>query len=67
VGHGCSQDPRFPFRSSWDSTLLGQVAFDGDAVLFANTSVVVYKQQGLARFQEQEDASRHEPMPDGPY
>jgi 5'-nucleotidase len=44
-----------------------RIAFDGDAVLFADTSEVVYKQQGLASFQEQEDASRHEPMADGPY
>ena len=44
-----------------------RIAFDGDAVLFADASEVVYKQQGLASFQEQEDASRHEPMADGPY
>ena len=44
-----------------------RIAFDGDAVLFADASEVVYKQQGLASFQQQEDASRHEPMADGPY
>jgi 5'-nucleotidase len=44
-----------------------RIAFDGDAVLFADASEVIYKQQGLASFQEQEDASRHEPMADGPY
>jgi 5'-nucleotidase len=44
-----------------------RIAFDGDAVLFADASEVVYKQEGLASFQAQEDASRHEPMADGPY
>jgi 5'-nucleotidase len=44
-----------------------RIAFDGDAVLFADTSEVVYKQQGLESFQEQEDASRDQPMADGPY
>jgi 5'-nucleotidase len=39
-----------------------RIAFDGDAVLFADASEVIYKQQGLTSFQEQEDASRHEPM-----
>ena len=44
-----------------------RIAFDGDAVLFADASEVVYKQQGLASFQEQENASRDQPMADGPY
>jgi 5'-nucleotidase len=44
-----------------------RIAFDGDAVLFADASEVIYKQQGLASFQEQEDSCRHEPMADGPY
>lgn len=44
-----------------------RIAFDGDAVLFADASEVVYKQQGLATFQAQEDASRDHPLADGPY
>jgi 5'-nucleotidase len=44
-----------------------RIAFDGDAVLFADASEVEYKQQGLDSFQEQEDARRHEPMADASY
>jgi 5'-nucleotidase len=44
-----------------------RIAFDGDAVLFADASEVVYKQEGLASFQAQEDASRHQPLAHGPY
>jgi 5'-nucleotidase len=36
-------------------------------VLFADASEVVYKQQGLASFQQLEDSSRDQPMADGPY
>jgi 5'-nucleotidase len=44
-----------------------RIAFDGDAVLFSDASELVYKTQGLAAFQAQEDALKHMPMEEGPY
>lgn len=47
----------------------GQVrlAFDGDAVLFDDSSELVYKAEGLPGFHSNEDAKQDVPMPDGPY
>ncbi len=44
-----------------------RIAFDGDAVLFADESEIVYKAEGLERFQQHEDANQDVPMMDGPY
>ncbi len=47
----------------------GQVrlAFDGDAVLFSDESEIVYKAEGLARFQHLENEQKDIPLKDGPY
>ncbi len=42
-------------------------AFDGDAVLFAEDSEVVYKTEGLRAFHAAEDASRAVPLSAGPF
>ncbi len=44
-----------------------RIAFDGDAVLFDESSEIVYKYEGLDRFQSVEDERQDEPMQDGPY
>lgn len=44
-----------------------RIAFDGDAVLFDESSEIVYKAEGLAAFQRQEDEHQDIPMDDGPY
>ena len=44
-----------------------RIAFDGDAVLFDESSELVYKAEGLERFQETEDQNQDVPMQDGPY
>lgn len=44
-----------------------RIAFDGDAVLFDESSEIVYKAEGLARFHESEDANQDVPMLEGPY
>ncbi|TAJ92543.1 MAG: 5'-nucleotidase [Gammaproteobacteria bacterium] len=44
-----------------------RIAFDGDAVLFDEASEIVYKAEGLEKFQQQEDANQDVPMRDGPY
>jgi len=44
-----------------------RIAFDGDAVLFDDSSELVYKLEGLKAFHSREDASEDEPMLDGPY
>lgn len=44
-----------------------RIAFDGDAVLFDESSEIVYKTDGLEKFQSVEDADQDVPMRDGPY
>lgn len=44
-----------------------RIAFDGDAVLFDDSSERLYKAQGLSAFQKNEDAQRDVPMGEGPY
>jgi 5'-nucleotidase len=44
-----------------------RIAFDGDAVLFDDSSELVYKTEGLGRFHTVEDEKQNEPMQDGPY
>jgi len=44
-----------------------RIAFDGDAVLFDDSSEIVYKAEGLKRFQERENDQQDIPMGDGPY
>jgi 5'-nucleotidase len=54
-----------------DRTALSQdqvrIAFDGDAVLFDDSSELVYKTKGLDEFQSIEDIKQDVPMPEGPY
>ncbi|MCK5831275.1 MAG: 5'-nucleotidase [Methylococcales bacterium] len=54
---------------SHKKTLKGQVriAFDGDAVLFDESSEIVYKAEGLDKFNKVEDQHQDEPMQEGPY
>jgi 5'-nucleotidase len=44
-----------------------RIAFDGDAVLFDESSEIVYRAEGLDRFHELEDERRDVPMGEGPY
>jgi len=44
-----------------------RIAFDGDAVLFDDSSELVYKIGGLKTFHTEEDSKQDEPMQDGPY
>jgi len=44
-----------------------RIAFDGDAVLFDESSEIVYKSKGLSAFQRIEDEARDIPLPEGPY
>lgn len=44
-----------------------RIAFDGDAVLFDESSELVYKVKGLDAFQSIEDSQQDVPMPEGPY
>jgi 5'-nucleotidase len=44
-----------------------KIAFDGDAVLFADDSEKIFKQQGLAAFTENERDAANEPMGGGPF
>jgi len=44
-----------------------RIAFDGDAVIFGDSSEVVYKTQGISEFCAQEDQQQNIPLPEGPY
>ncbi len=44
-----------------------RIAFDGDAVLFADEAERVFQQQGLAAFQQHETELAHQPLPAGPF
>jgi 5'-nucleotidase len=44
-----------------------RIAFDGDAVLFDESSEIIYKSKGLDEFQQNEDLQQHVPMLEGPY
>ena len=44
-----------------------RIAFDGDAVIFDESSEIVYKAEGLESFCQQEDQKQNEPMKEGPY
>jgi 5'-nucleotidase len=44
-----------------------RIAFDGDAVLFDESSELVYKMEGLDGFHKNEDQQQNVPMQEGPY
>ena len=44
-----------------------RIAFDGDAVLFDESSELVYKQEGIEAFHKNEVDSQHIPMNKGPF
>lgn len=44
-----------------------RIAFDGDAVLFDDSSEIVYKTEGMGSFHKNEDNKQDIPMADGPY
>lgn len=44
-----------------------RIAFDGDAVLFDESSELVYKQEGMQAFHENESNSQDVPMNEGPF
>jgi len=44
-----------------------RIAFDGDAVLFSDSSELVYKTKGLEEFQQVEDLQQDTPLEEGPY
>jgi 5'-nucleotidase len=44
-----------------------RIAFDGDAVLFDESSELVYRTKGLDEFERIEDKDQDIPLPEGPY
>ncbi len=44
-----------------------RIAFDADAVVFSDESELIYKQEGLAAFYENEDANAENAMNEGPF
>lgn len=56
-----------PVKADSSETDELRIAFDGDAVLFADDSERIYKQEGLASFARNEKATAHQPMRGGPF
>ncbi len=56
-----------PSRTSDDSSGQLRIAFDGDAVLFADDSERIYQDQGLAAFAAAEKKMASQPMLGGPF
>ncbi|MDX2254200.1 MAG: 5'-nucleotidase [Pseudanabaenaceae cyanobacterium bins.39] len=56
-----------PFDISQLDTDQVRIAFDGDAVLFDESSEIVFKTRGLPAFQEEEDQKQNVPLEEGPY
>lgn len=44
-----------------------RIAFDGDAVLFDESSELVYRVEGMTQFHSKEDLHQNIPIPKGPY
>ncbi|MDF1878479.1 5'-nucleotidase [Sulfurimonas sp. SAG-AH-194-C20] len=44
-----------------------RIAFDGDAVLFDESSELVYKEEGIEAFHKKENAAQNTPMKEGPF
>ncbi len=44
-----------------------RIAFDGDAVIFDESSEIVYKAEGIQSFHENENSKQNDPMGEGPY
>ena len=44
-----------------------RIAFDGDAVLFDESSELVFKTQGISIFHQEEDSKQDIPLEEGPY
>jgi 5'-nucleotidase len=59
-----TQPPVKPEQFSTDQV---RIAFDGDAVLFSDSSELVYKTKGLEEFQQVEDLQQDTPLEEGPY
>ena len=56
-----------PSKKNTSQSDLLKIAFDGDAVLFADDSERIYKREGLEAFTENELNSANEPMSGGPF
>ena len=50
-----------------DDTAMVRIAFDADAVLFAEDSEVIYQEKGLEAFQENEKRNSNVPLKEGPH
>jgi 5'-nucleotidase len=44
-----------------------RIAFDGDAVLFADESERIYQEHGIQAFLDHESKNAHQPLPEGPF
>jgi 5'-nucleotidase len=65
--HGIAAATLVSKRGSTSDSEQLRFAFDGDAVIFSDEAERVYKQDGLAAFQDSEQAAAHEPLSGGPF
>ncbi len=65
--HGVAAATLVSHRGGGSDSEQLRFAFDGDAVIFSDEAERVYKSEGLAAFQDSEQASAHEPLSGGPF
>ena len=65
--HGIAAATLVSKRGSTSDSEQLRFAFDGDAVIFSDEAERVYKQDGLAAFQDSEQAAAPEPLSGGPF
>ena len=67
LSHGVAAATLVSKRKTGNEADQLRFAFDGDAVLFSDEAERVFKQEGLAAFQDSEQAAAHEPLSGGPF
>lgn len=67
LAHQCAAAQIVNTESSHSNHPQLRIAFDGDAVLFADDAERIYQEQGFNAFVENEKASAKDPLPGGPF
>jgi 5'-nucleotidase len=67
LANNCAAATIVNTEASKQSHLQLRIAFDGDAVIFADDAERVYQEQGFNAFVESEKAAAFEPLPGGPF
>lgn len=67
LGSGCAAAMIWPSKRDDNHPDRLRIAFDGDAVLFNNESELIFQQQGIDAFNDNEFKKAQHPLPGGPF